>query len=260
MLRRWPVALVTLLFLAPGALPDEENVPPEQVAGWKVYTDVPRLMRIPITDIPGRALRPNPGAAVELALSTHGNVVPFWVNARRDTLVFWGEHCQRFTDQRGECFHLQPTPEGHGQLSLDAQVIAADVKEESTTTEGVRSLVPSEKRAYNPIEGLDLKSLSKGQRDGGYWFHSKTLTFTSNIETTATLELSGVYVTRMHRTPLPGGRYLEQQGLHSSQKLGKLHMKVGEKEVEADLRKQGDDVSVQIPITVGKNVIELSAR
>jgi hypothetical protein len=257
MLRRWPVALVTLLFLAPGALPDEENVPPEQVAGWKVYTDVPRLMRIPITDIPGRALRPNPGAAVDLTLTSRGAPVPYWVNDRGDTLVFWGEPDLDSHDARGRCYHLVPKA---GGARIQGEPVKWDVESSAATHDGVRTLLPEEKRGYNPIEALDVKSLSAGAREGGYWFYPRKLTFTSDTAGTGKLSLAGIHVIRVHRTPLPGGRFLEQVGLHTSQKPGKLAIKVGDKTFSVDLEKQGASAEIDVPLVAGKNTIELDAE
>lgn len=238
----------------------EARVRDGDVAGWRIFVQKPGVVRIPIADLPGRALCPAEGSPVTLSLTTRGVPVPYWVNPKRNLLAFWAEPDPESHDARGRCYRLREAKTKADPVSwLDEEkLVAATVAEADTVAEGTRTLLPDEPRAYHPIECLDAASLARGARRGGNWFHDRPLTFTSDRAGRALLTLTGVYVVRIQKMPLPGGRVFQEIGIRSSDERGAVTVKVNGVPLETTLGgAQGSEGGVAVELVAGKNTVEL---
>lgn len=249
------------LFAAPLARSQDEGLKGAAIAGWRIYAKKPGLIRVPIADLPGHALCPAPGSDPGLQLTTRGEPVAFWVNEARNTLVFFAEPDIESHDARGRCYHLRPKAAGDVVRLLEgkpepAGAFAAD----AATDKGEQRIEPREERSYHALESLDAASLATLEKPGGYWLYDRPLTFECPAAGEAELVLAGVWVLRVHRTEIPGGRYFEELGLHSKSRAGKLRVKLGAFEKTLDLTQPCEGLHVTVPVGAGKNVLELAAE
>ncbi len=218
-------------------------------AGLRAYVSRPGLVRLAL---------PKTGADVQL--TTRGKPVPFLVSEAKDAILFWGEPDLESHDARGRCYHLRPRAEGEAVLRLDpAHPLAVKAHVAEASARGTVTLLPEEPRVFHQLEALDVASLAEGARPGGYWFYDARLTFECEAGT-ARLALDGVYVERPHQTPLPGGRVFEELGLHAKDKPGTVRLRVnGTALGPVALERQGASLEIEVPVTAGKNTIELGA-
>jgi hypothetical protein len=233
------------------------------VPGWKIWIQKRGLVRIPIADLPGRAFCPAPGSEPQLRLSTGGKPIYFWVNAARTELVFYGEPDPVARDARGRCYHLSRRAETDPSMRIGIRPPVAAPPEGAKTLDyalDTAELQPA-RPLYDPLEALDLKSLSPLAKKGGYWFAASHEARTplaislalKNVDTrgAATLRLEGVFRTRSHREPLPGGRSFERLGLFSGSAPETLAVSVNGTDLDPlPLRgsyPEGDDFEVEVP-------------
>ncbi|MEZ0227398.1 MAG: C25 family cysteine peptidase [Planctomycetota bacterium] len=249
------VALPALALVGLLASSARSSPPPLDVAGWCIYVKEPGVVRIPIADMPGRALCPVEGSPVSFLLTSRNETVPYWVNDKRTLLCFWGEPDLESHDARGRCYRLREGDNTALCVSNGKPVIALADEEDLADT-GKRTLLPRETRSYEAIECLDVASLTSGARPGGNWFYEKKLTFESDTAAKATLRVKGVYVIRLQKTPLPGGRVFQEPGIRKTDPAGTVTFEVNGTAVEKKVE-QGAALELPIQLQAGTNTVKL---
>jgi hypothetical protein len=249
------VLVAAAALLAPVAR-SQEAPKAEEIAGYRIYVQKPGPVHVVLSELPGERLGKIDDDRLEsMSFSTRSKAVPFVLDGDSRGFVFWGEPDLESHDVRGRSYRLE-----WGHTGGSASKLSPAVPKGADASATARSwILPEQLRTYHALEALDLASLAERRRPGGYWFYDESLTFTCSNDGSAVLELSGIYIERTHRTPVPGGRFFESVGLHSADAPGTLHVSVGEKDLTVKLGKQGENARLEVPVTAGKNTIRLSA-